>query len=285
MYIDKITLRKKETLEKKFQNMSSKDKNNIKKVAAKLLINEDLAKAFIDGGYSKYKNCVKKENERIIIDNICNDISYYVDYDYSSTECTGNCDDFCRCSKITNLHCTSGVDRESWIDSTSSYLAEINSSFRDHSSLYFLDRLYSIAKMFDKNLFNIETRGGYYGEEIGKTTFQNHHMIVSGIKFLSKNSGLKERIEYLLDLEYSFILENLNDRNYSIEKINLEDVEAGAIKHIKRAETEQYKTYKGIPSFLCIQEGTKYRLIDGYHRYCSLLSNSRKQKVDAIIAR
>ena len=103
-------------------------------------------------------------------------LQYEVDYDYQRSECTCNAyedGDYCRCTTI----------ERAWVESINVKLVikKLYDKYcKDHSDIneYCFDRICSAFKIYDKDYYEVESCGGYYGEEIEGVYFYNESKIV-----------------------------------------------------------------------------------------------------------
>lgn len=212
-----------------------------------------------------------------------------VDYDYdvenSCDESGCNDEGICRCSVIVDTEIKK-VNIELFTDTIySSYYGDDKASKRDAKintvlfgtgkelDIYTIDRILRIHKVWEPYNWTIEVVGGYYGQEINgvfldETLRQKlEHCINTALSI----DSFDKRVEYLLKLEYGYILPELEGCKYSIAEIFRNDVQLGSINHYKKVEFENldhYKNYNGIRGVVLF-DGMKYRLIDGYHRMLS----------------
>lgn len=219
---------------------------------------------------------------------------YNVDFLYRGVEVDYNrfyncesygCDSegICRCSSIEDEHITS-IDVSSIVDSIYSDIFDnslstkrnnaINSLFgiTKELDIYTIDRILRKCLIYDKNVWEIEKDGGYYGEEITGIKLYNEYSEEVSMKLNEALSidNVKERIEYLLNLEYGYVLPELSNKNYKIVKINKSDIIFGNGKHLESVSGKVLshysdKEYRGIRGVV-IEKNGKYKLIDGYHR-------------------
>lgn len=223
----------------------------------------------------------------------------FVDCDYYiSNDCDSyGCDSICRCSKIEDIHVVSVnvigmVDYlyEIYFDNSKSSrrnrkIDNVLGDITDDINYYTIDRILRINKVYICDNWNIKICNGYYGEEIEDITLcddisikiENELDIAFNILDLSK------RIEYLLELEYGYLLDELKDKKYELSIINKSDIIFGSKSQYKKVKdmdltfyNNLYKSYRGI----VIEKDTKYKLVDGYHR---CLSTSGKIKVIKLI--
>lgn len=218
----------------------------------------------------------------------------YVGYDYYvSNDCEAyGCDSICRCSKIEDLHITS-VDVINMTD----YIYELyfnnsKSSKRDRRinniignitddiNYYTIDRILRVNKVFDIDNWDINICNGYYGEEVEDA------ILIESVAVKIENqlgeafniNELSRRIEYLLKLEYGYLLDTLKGKNYEFITIDKSDILFGSksqYRKVKNMDLSYYKAYKSFRGIV-IEQNNKYKLIDGYHR---CLSSDGKIKV------
>lgn len=227
------------------------------------------------------------------------DFKYSVEYDFDSRfSCNeSGCYDegICRCSKITSFFLKS-VDMNS-------ILKEINSKYFDNSTstkrnnkidtilgditpeinLYTIDRILIINKVYDVTNWNINIVNGYYGEEIGDILISEDvaERMENQLEIAFQKTNLIDRINYLLYLEYGYLLPELNGLKYSVELINKDSINFGSKSQLEKIEQKNldyyidtnYNLIRGV----VIKSVSDYRLIDGYHRCYS--TNSDKVKV------
>jgi hypothetical protein len=195
-------------------------------------------------------------------------LQYDVEYDYERSACT--CDayergDYCRCTTI----------ERAWVESINVKLI-VNKLYKkycqEHSEIneYCFDRICSALRIYDKNLYEVETCGGYYGEEIDGVYFENEEELVSAYNELLKLESDIEKIKYCLNLEYGYLIDKV--KNATLAYIH--NIHTGLIKlpqqeyfmRLSREVLEGYRDRK-LPVAVCIKNEDKYVLIDGYHRF------------------
>lgn len=224
-----------------------------------------------------------------------------VDYDYgveNSCEESGcNDEGICRCGVIVDAKITK-VNIELFTDTIySSYYGDDKASKRDAQintvlfgtgkelDIYTIDRILRIHKVWESYNWNIEVVGGYYGQEIDGVTLDEtvRQKIESCVNTALEISEFDKRIEYLLNLEYGYILPELEGCKYSIVDIPKSEIKIGSDGHSKKVESKNlshYKDYNGIKGVVLLsgkKHGKPYRLIDGYHRVTS--TNTRNVRV------
>ena len=207
----------------------------------------------------------------------------YICDTYRDCESYG-CDYICRCSKIRNCKIISvNVNKisnsiiKSYYDNTVSakrnnLINNILGNITKEVNLYTIDKILRINSVYNSEVWNIKISKGYYGEEIES---------ISIIKSLSDKIDdqldtafsivdLTKRIEYLLLLEYGYILPELKDCKYKIATINTDDIIFGSDYQYDKISKENLNYYNDVNYNLfrgiVIPKADKYRLIDGYHR-------------------
>lgn len=212
-----------------------------------------------------------------------NDIDLYEDgvkishlREYNCLE--NGCRDICRCSTIVNIKTELDTNRiiekiynlyfdDSLETKRNSKLSELLWDIGDDINLYTIDRISRYFKIWDN--IEVNKTGGFYGEEIESITISNSEKLVELInKGLSINN-LNGRVEYLLGLEYGYLLPELENRNWELSEINVDDIEIRNESHLESVynkDLKHYDTYKGIMGVVILTKNDKWRLIDGYHR-------------------
>ena len=200
-------------------------------------------------------------------------LQYYgVDYDYERSHCT--CDaydrlDYCRCTTI----------ERAWVESINvkeviKYLYERYSKSQSEINEYCFDRICSAFKIYDKDLYEVESCYGYYGEEIGGVYFEDEEKIVEAYNKLLELTSDIEKIKYVLELEYGYLIDRVKIKtSAAIEEVNTEKVQLPQQEYFVKLSKEVIEDYKNreLPVAVCIERFydvfDKYILIDGYHRF------------------
>ncbi len=209
-----------------------------------------------------------------------------VEYDYYyNRDCESyGCDSICRCGQIEDAHVTSvnvtlmthEIRNSYFSDSASSKRnSKINSilgNITDDIDFYTIDRILRINKAYEKSNWEVQVCGGYYGEEIDDIILEDFiaQKIEGQLEEAFNITELSLRIEYLLNLEYGYILPELKGKNYEVVSIERDKIIFGSEGHYKKVASEElphysdktYNSFRGI----VIQKGEQYRIIDGYHR-------------------
>jgi hypothetical protein len=139
---------------------------------------------------------------------------------------------------------------------------------------YCVDRLCRIHKLYSREAFEGEVRGGYYGDEV--ESIHINHSIASELYLALMGAfvlnSLKEKTLYLLEKEYGFILPEITQaNNFSLESFSLKSdckfsFQENYMRKIDAEVISHYKDYDGIICIL-LKKDRGYRIIDGYHRW------------------
>lgn len=205
------------------------------------------------------------------------------DYDSSSTCEESGCDYICRCSTIENA-------KISYVD-VSQIVSEIYNEFFDNSistkrdckinsvfgiskemDIYTIDRIVRYHKIWDSENWNIDINNGYYGEEVSSICLSDDiaSKIEDKIETALLIDDINSRVEYLLKLEYGYLLPELKSCSFEVVSVLKEDIIFGSVNHYKKISTEDLEhysdsKYSGIRGVV-IEDGKKFKIIDGYHR-------------------
>lgn len=193
---------------------------------------------------------------------------------YSSST---NCEEYgcsvegiCRCSTIKDAKVTEVGD-------IVSYFVKLNDFDR-----YCIDRLLVARKIWDTDNWEVRVCGGYYGQEIEGVFLRNAEKIENEVTELLKLSD-SDKIKYVLNLEYGYILDVLENKTFEICEVNKTDIVFGQEGHYKKLNkdiVEKYQNYE-LPRGVCVWDDLKYRVIDGYHR----ISACQDKKIKIILAK
>jgi len=152
--------------------------------------------------------------------------------------------------------------------------------------IYCIDRILRSRKVWEPQSWHIEISGGYYGQEIGPVYLKEH--IADEIEDLMHEAfalgTLKEKVEFLLKLEYGKVLPELKGCRYEYETIEISEVIFGSEGHLNRVKNKALdfysdRSYRGIRGIVK-RSGEKLRVIDGYHR----ISTTKFPKAMVLVA-
>ena len=212
------------------------------------------------------KKAKKVESKTIQIAGI--DFQYAgVDADYGyDTDChNSGCreEGICRCGLITNAHITT-VD-----------LISIRQKIASKKALsvverYCLERILVACKVWSPSAWEASICGGYYGQELKGVVIDSRiaKQVEGHIAAMRKLKTNREKIEFVLNLEYGYILDVLQGKNYFVKTINKDQLvfQNDHYRRLDRDVVENYVNYD-LPRGIVVSVGNKkYRLIDGYHR-------------------
>lgn len=218
-------------------------------------------------------------------------LQYDVEYDYERSACT--CDayernDYCRCTTI----------ERAWVESINieRVINRLYTKYcKEHSRIneYCFERICVALKIYDKDYYEVESCGGYYGEEIGGVYFEDEEKIVNAYNELLNLESDIEKIKYILKLEYGYLLDKISyATSAKIEEVSTEKIKLPQQEYFMKLSKEVIEDYKNrkLPVAVCIKEKEllsaffdkytyRYILIDGYHRFVA----NKDKKMNEII--
>jgi hypothetical protein len=199
------------------------------------------------------------------------------------------CDDegICRCGKIVDKE-VRGVDISKIVEKIYNLLFEntkitkrnnkINQvlyGVTDEIDFYTIDRIIRSNKIWEDYKWDIKVSGGYYGQEIDGVFLEESvaKKIESQIYEAFSYTDIKSRVEWLLKLEYGDLLPELENKEWSVIRVQKSDIilaSSGHLEKVSKKDLGYYSTknYAGIRG-VAIRKSEKFRLIDGYHRVTS----------------
>lgn len=212
---------------------------------------------------------VKKQQEWVAPTYIS---THMLEYDYDKTECDGTCgdDDYCRCGKIIN-----GAIKDF---NAASLLKEIckNSKSENIFFEYCVDRLLSIYRPTILAM-ELPVSQGYYGEEVcGGFELPSLRNDVETCYNLPSDKA----IEFILEKEYGYLLYSLEGKEWNIERVLVDELYTGN-SYQKMVKIDGRENNYSLPIGIYQKEGSKYRLIDGFHRF-STTKKDRQTSVEII---
>lgn len=209
-------------------------------------------------------------------------LMYIVDYDYERSACTCNAyeeGNYCRCTTI----------ERAWVDKVNvhSVIKNLYHKYCKTDSAideYCFDRICSALKIYDKDYYEVETCGGYYGEEIDGVYFENEEKLFNAYNEVLKLESDIEKIKHILELEYGYLIDRvINTTSAKLEVVNTEKIRLPQQEYFMRLNKEVIEEYKNrkLPVAVCIKERDRYLdcfdryiLIDGYHRFVANKENA-----------
>lgn len=205
------------------------------------------------------------------------DLQYYIDYDYRRSVC--HCDeDICRCTVI----------EEAWVDDidVNKVIQKLYSSHRAADGdidAYCFDRICRTFKIYDKDLYYIETGFGYYGEEVHGVWFENEKKIFDAYREIIGFEKSIDKVRYCLTLEYGYLLDCIKNCSLAhVVRVSTEHIQTPQQEYYKRVDQNVIESYRNIelPIAVCLRTENGLRLIDGYHR---LVANKERPSVEIIL--
>ena len=210
----------------------------------------------------------------------------YVDYGYTYDCENYGCDEegICRCGTINNEHIDS-VDvslivkriydeffEQGKAANRNNAINEVLYGIGKDIDIYTIDRILRSYKIWENENWNIEVEGGYYGQEAGNVTIKESiaDKIDEELWTVFSLPSLKEKIEYLLNVEYGKVLPELSNCSYESIVIDKDEVVFGVENHLNKVMKKDLdfysdKNYSGIRGIV-VKSGDKWRIVDGYHR-------------------
>ena len=210
----------------------------------------------------------------------------YVDYSYTYDCENYGCDEegICRCGSIKN-ECIESVDvslivkkiyddffEQGKAANRNNAINEVLYGIGKDIDIYTIDRIIRSYKIWENDNWDIEVEGGYYGQEVNDVRIKESiaDKIEEELLIVFSLPSLKEKIEYLLKVEYGKILPELSNCNYESIVIDKDDVVFGVEKHLNKVMKKDLdfysdKNYSGIRGIV-VKSGDKWRIVDGYHR-------------------
>ena len=209
------------------------------------------------------------------------DLSWIVDYDYERSACACKAyenGDYCRCTTIEHA----------WVYNVNVNNV-VNELYRKHSRAdsyidkYCFDRICYAFKIYDKDFYEVETCGGYYGEEVKGVYFDNEEKIFNAYYEMLTLNTVLEKIQYCLKLEYGYLIDCVESATSAViievSPNNIRPPQKEYFVKVDKSVIEEYKD-RNLPIAVCVRDGNGYRLIDGYHRY---VANKERDNVEIVI--
>jgi hypothetical protein len=216
-----------------------------------------------------------------VVSLLSGNLKHYITYDYNTHyHCDDRCSDICRCSTISSVRV---------VAVHVPFLVEgIVPNAKNKMLRYGVDRILRHHKIYRTDIWDVHVVGGYYGQEIGSVTLDRDVALAvdRDIARYARLSAIKSQTEFLLQLEYGYLLDVLKDRRYRTQTVPLNQVRFGNEDYRKRVDSEMVEHYQSYPYFVGVvlqEDKNCFRLIDGYHRFTAATFANAK-KVDVVVA-
>jgi len=189
------------------------------------------------------------------------------DYDtYHACQSGSNCcdDDYCRCGQIQNIRITEVMFYETL--PSLKKLKLINQ--------YYLDRAIRLSGVLKPDNWEVTVCSGYYGEETNGASL-DYNARKDLETYLQEGDKLSDadKIKKLLEIEYGYVLDILKPFN----KVRLVEKSPKSLfifndHYYGKIDPKMYKDHP-LPVCVARKEGSKYVVIDGYHRLAAAMKN------------
>lgn len=175
-----------------------------------------------------------------------------------------------------------GLDHYIHVDDVTMTEANLESLARELTlndlDAYCIERILTHYELYNSNKWNFDVRHYYYEDEIFKARLVKVNEISATIDKCLRLSD-NEKIPFVLELEYGYLLDILKNRVWSIEVVQKADICFGSQYH-KTKQIERYKNYT-LPVCVVVDIPEGLTLIDGYHRFRSV----EKNKISVIVGK
>lgn len=123
----------------------------------------------------------------------------------------------------------------------------------------------------NEDSFNIQVCRGYYGEEFDGVYLEEFGGLINNVCLIIDKTNL-EAIQFVLMAEYGHLLDCVKSSKIAkVVSANFEDLVVTNKEYYKKLNKDIIEKYKDKEMILGIyqKDGDKFKLIDGYHRYCA----------------
>jgi hypothetical protein len=190
-------------------------------------------------------------------------IQYFLDIESNRSYCSGNCDDYCRCTTVSPE--VTSINYQRLFEDV------INGLKLSEIKQYCVYRaIRSLVKIQSISAYGVS---GYYGAEVEcKLEDDAEAKLNNAFDFISNNSDEK-CIEYVLELEYGYVLDDLKDKDWHIIDVDITLIDPP----YTQVSNEIVASYTGDETVLCKTVESRYRLIDGRHRFVAAKKYDKKE--------
>lgn len=198
------------------------------------------------------------------------DTDYTVDVIYNTAHnCDSyGCDSICRCGRIYNARI------EKINASVDNFTFKKEKEFKNKKDLsnidrYVLNRLMVIHGVYDDSNYDVDIRGGYYGEEFCGCTFENHAALVEDAEHVLNLQSDIEKIKFVLQKEYAYIAPMIeHTTSVEIVNLNLSEITPSSGMVMLKRQNDYLYDFEAVDTFY----GIVYKsiIVDGNHRFSNL---------------
>lgn len=211
-------------------------------------------------------------------------VRFNVDYDIESGFPSGGCrcDGICRCGivKNVNINDTSQLAVEFPKELNICHFNEkgrkVNKKNFTELEMYCFERAARLLGTYDPDNYEEVVTAGYYGEELDDIEFANSGQLKDTIHDILNLESDVDKIFYVLELEYTYILNKLKD----CKQVRI--VERDPNELLKQTTHDQMvrkMNLDGFPSQDNLPCGIVFKdnLIDGYHRTMKAVNQGKSK--------
>lgn len=218
------------------------------------------------------------------------DYTYNTEYSCETFGC--NQEGICRCGSIVDLEVTK-IDLSYLTQEIYEQLIPSDRKSRKRDTKlsqllyggevvdkYCIYRILSINKVYNPNLWEVNITGGYYGDEIDGVHLDKSVLskIESECQKLFELESLSDKLRYVIELEYGYVLDDLQDCEFeliSIYKsyIDFKKLNQNHIKMVKMEDLDHYSIDNyDLPRGIVRGDSSgwvpvdNYKIVDGFHR-------------------
>jgi hypothetical protein len=211
---------------------------------------------------------------------------YDYNTEYSCEESGCHEEGICRCGRINDAHVES-VDLSHLTIEIYDQLVPSNSKSKKRDSRisqllyggelidkYCIYRILSINKVWNTDLWEVNTSGGYYGDEVDNVTLDISTLskVSTQCSKVFEFTTLRDKLLYVIELEYGFVLDEIKDCDFELvtiykNHIDFKKLNQNHIKNVKMEDLSHYSEDKyDLPRGIVRGEIDNYKIIDGFHR-------------------
>jgi hypothetical protein len=210
--------------------------------------------------------------------------NYNTDYSCEKSGCYD--EGICRCGRINDAHVESVDLSYLTIEIYDQLVPSDKKSKKRDTKLsnllyggeivdkYCIYRILSINKVWHPDLWEVNTTGGYYGDEIDDVTLDivTLSRVSTQCSKLFDFTTLRDKLLYVIELEYGTILDELKDCDFELitiykNHIDFKKLNQNHIRNVKMEDLSHYCEDKyDLPRGIVRGEIDNYKIVDGFHR-------------------
>lgn len=206
-------------------------------------------------------------------------LQWLVDYRTRVNRSDRDRDPYGREDTIEHVEFTDGVDSDELARRRYDGFCEDGFSDRQERAVqYAISRFASIHELYDPVHYTANVERGYYGEEVRGVRHRHLDQFEERLEECLdeiRKGNIREMVFLLLEYEYGYVLDSLQDANFSEEKVRVSDLYVPNDRYAGKVSPDNYEVSTEFPVGVYRDRS----VVDGYNRFVKLQQNDSDPEV------